>query len=510
VNPAEEEGDLEQKELDLQELNLEGARVLLVDDQPQNLDVLIGVLEPSGYDIRVSRSGEVALELVSRFAPDLILLDVMMPGMDGFETCRRLKAAEASRSVPVIFLTALADPGDIIKGFEAGGVDYVAKPFNRRELSMRVATQLRLRLAVKELDRKNAALKSEIARRQALSAERDRLAGHLSLLSDEETKRWGVEGFVGHSKTLKTIMGEIGRLQQAPTTSVLITGESGTGKELVARAIHFGSERAKGPFVPVNCSAVPAELADSLFFGHVKGAFTGAAGDRVGYFELAGGGTLFLDELGDMPLVLQAKLLRALEDRKVLPVGGDEERSVDVRVLAATNADLLAAVEQGNFRQDLYYRLAGFPVHLPPLRQRREDISLLAQHFLGLFVVEMGRSPVELSPAATAALRAYDFPGNIRQLKNVIERAMIESEGGSIEVDHLHLEGARVGQPAADKAQAVEGEALPLNLDAAELVLINRALKQCKGNVAKAARLLGTNRMRIYRRLAQEEEEEES
>ena len=474
------------------------AKVLLVDDQPENLDVLIGVLEPQGYDIRAGRSGAAALEVARRFVPDLILLDVMMPEMDGFETCRRLKADEGTREIPVIFLTARTEVEAVIEGFEAGGVDYVTKPFNEQELRMRVATQLQLRLALREVREKHAALEVEMARRQALTRERNQLAGRLSLISDEEAKRWGIEGFVGHSATLKQILASIERLQQTATTSVLITGESGTGKELIARAIHFGSARAAGPFVPVNCSAVPTELADALFFGHVKGAFTGADRDKVGYFELAEGGTLFLDEMGDMPLPLQAKLLRTLEDRKVMPVGAASERPVDVRVVSATNADLQADIEQGRFRRDLYYRLAGFPVEVPPLRQRREDVPLLAEHFLRLFAAEMGRPHAALSAGALAALDAYDFPGNIRELKNLIERALIESDGGAIEAAHLHLgEGMVAALPTAGTQVA----ALPLNLAQVELMLIERALQQSNGNVAQAARLLGINRMKIYRRL---------
>ena len=384
---------------------------MLVDDHRDNLDVLVGILKPQGYDIRVALNGEVALDLVGRFEPDLILLDVLMPGMDGFEVCRQLKLNPALRDTPVVFLTARTELEDVVTGFEVGGVDYITKPFREQELRMRVATQLRLRRLVQELVQKNQVLEDEITQRKALSEERDhlseerdQLAGRISLISAEEAKRWDIAGFVGQSKTLKKILGEIERLQQVGSTSVLITGESGTGKELIARALHFGSARAQGPFMPVNCSAIAGELADSLFFGHVKGAFTGADRDRVGYFALADGGTLFLDEIGDMSLDLQAKLLRALEERAVLPVGGTREKAVDVRVLAATHADLEAEVRSGRFRPDLYFRLAGFPVQVPPLRQRRDDIPLLAQHFVELFATEMGVPPPSITPEALAVL----------------------------------------------------------------------------------------------------------
>ena len=487
-------------------MDLTGAKVLLVDDQRENLDLLVDILKPERYDIRLALNGAVALDLVRRFAPDLILLDVMMPQMDGLEVCRQLQANPALRDTPVIFLTGRTELADVVAGFEAGGVDYIPKPFREQELRMRVATQLRLRLSLQELAQKNQILETEIAHREALSEERDQLAGRISLISDEEARHWGIDGFVGQSQTLGKILGEIKQLRQVDTTSVLITGESGTGKELVARALHFGSARAQGPFVPVNCSAISRELADSLLFGHVKGAFTGADRDRVGYFALAEGGTLFLDEIGDMPLELQAKLLRVLEQRAVLPVGGNREKAVDVRVLAATHADLEAQVREGRFRQDLFFRLAGFPVQVPPLRERREDIPLLAQHFVEMFAIEMGVTPPSITPDSLALLTDYAYPGNVRELKNGIERALIESGGKDIQKQHLHL-SADVATPTASSSTPSFDD-LPLNLERAEWTLMQRALAQTKGNVAKAARLLGINRTKIYRRMAAEGEED--
>jgi DNA-binding NtrC family response regulator len=288
---------------------------------------------------------------------------------------------------------------------------------------------------------------------------------------------------------------------------VLITGESGTGKELVARAIHFGSMRARAPFVPVNCVAIPAELAESILFGHVKGAFTGAIMDRKGCFELADGGTLFLDEIGDMPTTLQVKLLRVLEDGCVTPVGAAEARKVDVRVITATNADLDARIAAGSFRQDLFFRLARYSVMTPPLRERIEDVPLLAAHYLKIFAAEMGQKPPALTRDAAAALQAYHFPGNIRELKNIIERALIEGGGETILPGHLHfLSSAPAHSPAINgEVQKNFTTALPLNLAEAEEALIQRALDETGGNIAEAARLLGVHRTRIYRKLAQEE-----
>jgi transcriptional regulator with GAF, ATPase, and Fis domain len=294
---------------------------------------------------------------------------------------------------------------------------------------------------------------------------------------------------------------------------VLITGESGTGKELVARAIHHGSPRAHAPFIPVNCVAIPSELAESMLFGHLKGSFTGATADRKGWFELADGGTLFLDEIGDMPAGLQAKLLRVLEDGEIMSVGASQSKRVDVRVISATNADLSATIATGEFRQDLYFRLARFIVETPPLRDRPEDIPLLCAHFLQLFAEDMGLAAAALAPEALAWFSSYAFPGNVRELKNLIERALITSGGKTIERKHVQVSAApsaavtaslplREARPSTGAAAA----ALPLNLEEAENVLIQRALEQTRGNVAEAARLLGVNRSRIYRRFPQSAE----
>ena len=475
-------------------VDLNGARILTIDDTPANLGVLRHALETAGYNVLVAPDGALGLDIATRAVPDLILLDVMMPGLDGFETCRRLKAEAATRDIPVLFLSARGETGDIVQGFAAGGVDYVIKPFQQEEVLARVRTHLEKARLTRALTEKNRELEAEIARRRTLS-------GRLSMISQSESERWGIEGFVGQSRTMRRIFEEIDLLQHNPTVSVLITGESGTGKELVARALHFGGAQADGPFVPVNCSAVPADLAESLFFGHTRGAFTGADADRVGYFELAHGGTLFLDEIGDMPLDLQPKLLRVLEDGRILPVGGREEKTVEVRVVAATHADLPAQVAAGGFRQDLYFRLARFVVQAPPLREHREDLSLLARHFLTLFAQEMKLDPPSLSPAALQVLEGYDFPGNVRELKNIIERALIQSRGADIQPEHLQFAPAIPAAPSQTSGPATgdDPEEIPLNLEEASLWVIRRALERTRGNVAAAARLLGTSRTRIYR-----------
>ena len=483
-------------------------QILVIDDVPANLDLLADLLEPEGYQLLVASNGAEGLKVAEAALPSLVLLDVMLPDLGGYEVCRRLKADLKTAEIPVIFTTARGDEASVVEGFRSGGIDYITKPLRRDEVLARVRTHLtvhrmarNLKAQASELTAANDALRSEIAKRQEAESAFDAANGRLSLLAEREAKRWNAAGFVGRSRTLIAILESLRRVRDFATTTVLITGESGTGKELVARAIHSESSRAQKGFVPVNCSAVPPELMESLFFGHRRGAFTGADRDRKGFFELARGGTLFLDEVGEMPLALQSKLLRVLESGAFMPVGADREVQADVRVVAATNADLERKIADGTFRQDLYYRLARFTVRTPPLRERREDIPLLAEHFLRIFAFEMSRVPATLSDAAVQTLRAYDFPGNVRELKNVIERALIDCAGREIQPEHLSLPTKLpiVGSPIPVTPSVDE---LPMNIRAAERFLIDRALVLSNGNVAVAARMLGIPRMRIYRRIA--------
>jgi DNA-binding NtrC family response regulator len=501
-------------------------RILVVDDAPTNVDLLADLLEPEGYEVLAAATGEQALALCAHVAPALVLLDVVMPGMDGFETCRRLCAQANQPAPPIVFITGRGDTASVIEGFRAGGVAYITKPFHREEVLARVRAHAAvhrltqdLRAQAVELQVANQQLRAEIARREQAERNLDTVGQHLALLSEKESARWGLSGFVGESPTVARVLQDLQRLRDFPTMGVLITGESGTGKELIARAIHAGSPRSKAPLIAINCSAVPGELAESLFFGHRPGAFSGAARGRKGYFELAHGGTLFLDEVGDMPLPLQAKLLRVLEYGTFLPLGGEKEVHVDVRVVAATNVDLQKKVHAGDFRADLFYRLARFAVPLPPLRERRADVPLLAAHFLALFAGEMRRPAPRLGTAALEALGRYGFPGNVRELKNLMERALIEA-GVEAEIRPQHLglpDGVAIAETTviaarpggATAATATAGD-LPFNLEQAELALIRRALHHARGNVAQAARLLGVPRMRLYRRLGSELRDEAS
>lgn len=384
--------------------------------------------------------------MAERERPDLVLLDVIMPGMDGFEPCRRLKQLDVTRSIPVIFLTAKDETRAVVEGFASGGVDYITRPFHAQEVLARVRTHLensRLTRAIvaqkEELERVNTQLREEIRRREKAEDSLQAADQRLSVLSAQEARRWGLDALVGTSALLRRIVEDVRRLQELPGTSVLIVGESGTGKELIARSIHHGSPPAKAPFLAVNCSAVPQELAESLFFGHLKGAFFGAARDEKGYPENANGGTLFLDEVGDMPLWLQAKLLRVLDSNTVMPLGAARERWVDVRVLAGTNSSLQAEIAAGRFRQNFYFRITRFLITVPPLRERGEDIPLLAEHFLHQLSAEMGMPTPRFSLAALELLGNYDYPGNVRELRNLVERAVIESGGGEIQPSHLHF-----------------------------------------------------------------------
>lgn len=313
-------------------------RILVVDDVVTNVQLLAQALEPAGYEILVAQNGRDALRIAERAQPGLILMDVMMPGLDGVATCRLLKQNPELADIPVIFITALDERESVVKGFTAGGVDYIVKPFHPEEVLRRVENHLNLHRLARSLEQSNRELKLRLAEleraNRALAEERDKLArteyaletadSRLNALAQREQQRWGMDGLVGKSATMQAILQNIRKLHHSAGTSVLITGESGTGKELIARAIHYSSPRAQKPFIPVNCVAIPAELAESMFFGHVKGAFTGASGGQKGFFELADGGTLFLDEIGDMPLGLQAKLLRVLEDGEVRPVGSQK------------------------------------------------------------------------------------------------------------------------------------------------------------------------------------------
>ena len=430
--------------------------ILVVDDTPASLRLLTELLTQHGYHVRPADDGSLAMESVAAKTPDLILLDVSMPGMDGYEVCRHLKADEKSSRIPVIFISAFGDTCQKVKGFEAGGLDYITKPFEAEEVLARVRTHLRLRqteealrnahntleLRVQErtaeLQASNQALReSEEDTRRAfeeIQRLKEQLEQQNEYLREEVVEAKAFGDLVGQSAALGQVVSQIDMV--APTdASVIILGETGTGKELVAHEIHRRSRRQDKPLVRVNCASIPKDLYESEFFGHVKGAFTGAVKDRAGRFETAEGGTLFLDEIAEVPLELQSKLLRVLQEKHYERVGEDRTRRADARIIAATNRDLKKEVEAGRFREDLFYRLNVFPIQVAPLRQRKEDIPLLAQYFVQRSVNELRCQKPRLTRAGMIRLQSYDWPGNVRELQNVIERAVILARGGVLEFD---------------------------------------------------------------------------
>ena len=440
----------------------DAATVLIVDDQPLNIDLLEQELAAAGYRTLSARGGEQAIALARREAPELILLDVMMPGLDGYQTCARLKADEATCTIPIIFLTALKETFEKVRAFELGAVDYVTKPFEAEELRARVGVHVALRREIEAHRRSKATIRALV-----------------------EQARGDEDGaLVGRSPAMRHVREQIAQVAATDST-VLVTGETGTGKELVARALHEQSARRERPLVTLNCAALPRELVESELFGHEKGAFTGALAQRRGRFELADGGTLLLDEVGELPLEAQAKLLRVLQERQFERVGGTRSVRVDVRLVAATHRDLQAEVAAGRFRADLFYRLNVFPIALPPLRERREDIALLLEHALRRLARRLARPVSGIAPSFLAAAAVYDWPGNVRELQNVVERALIVSRGGPLEA----VLPGRVSEPSAG---AADGDGLE-GVERAHLLRVLEARRWVIEGEAGAARALGLN-----------------
>jgi formate hydrogenlyase transcriptional activator len=468
------------------------ARILVVDDTPANVKLLVDLLSVNGFDVIAASSGTEGLERAGADAPDLVLLDGMMPDLDGFAVCERLKANDATRDVPVIFLTALHETAEKVRAFSTGGVDYLTKPFEPRELLARVGTHLALRRASRELEEQNARLREEIEAHQ-----RSRAVIHC--LEDEIRTGHDFREIIGRSPSLARLLDQLAMVAATEST-VLILGETGTGKELVARAIHDRSPRRERPLVKLNCAALPRELVESELFGHEKGAFTGATQQRRGRFELADGGTLFLDEVGELPLEAQAKLLRVLQEQEFERVGGTRTLRADVRLIAATNRDLGRRAEAGEFRPDLYYRLNVFPVTVPALRERREDIALLVGHFLAKAARKLGKSFDGVSPAFLERATGYDWPGNVRELENVVERAAILSRGSVL--DSMEPFGAAAAPPRS--GAPVPARVAVGTLEDVERAHIERVLDQTRWVIEGkqgAAALLGLNPSTLRGRL---------
>jgi formate hydrogenlyase transcriptional activator len=463
------------------------ARILAVDDTPQNLKLLCDLLAAKGYAVATATDGKTALEKVRAGQFDMVLLDVMMPGPDGFETCARLKADASTRDIPVIFLTALDDTFDKVRAFSVGAVDFVTKPFRSEELLARVSTHLALCQARRSLEEQNARLREEIDAH-------NRAKGTIECLVEEIRSSHDYGGILGESPALMRLLEEVGKVAATDST-VLIQGETGTGKELIARAIHGRSQRRERPLIKLNCAAMPRELVESELFGHEKGAFTGATQQRRGRFELADGGTLFLDEVGELPLETQAKLLRVLQGQEFERVGGSQTLRTDVRLIAATNRDLQQQVAAGAFRSDLYYRLNVFPLVLPSLRDRREDIPRLAGHFLEKAARKLGKPLAAIAPALIDRAMSHDWPGNVRELENYVERSAILGEPAVLAPSASVAPVRALSQPATIGSSTLE---------AIERSHIARVLEQTGWIIEGergAARLLGLNPSTLRGRL---------
>jgi len=440
-------------------------RVLIVDDEAGVRSALSGVLRDEGYTVDAVESGEACLDRVLRANYDAIVLDIWLPGMDGLATLEKLQ--ERHSDAPVIMISGHGNIESAVRAIKMGAFDFVEKPLSLEKTVLVVGNAVRQR----RLELENRELRATVDRRNII---------------------------VGESYKLRQLLEQVA--MAAPTNGrVLIYGENGTGKELVARTIHARSRRTRGPFIEVNCAAIPEELIESELFGHVKGAFTGAVTDRRGKFELADGGTLFLDEIGDMSVKTQAKVLRALQEQIVEPVGGHASVKVDVRVIAATNKDLTAEIRAGRFREDLYFRLSVIPIFVPPLREREGDIQLLAEHFMTEFAREYGRRPKRLDTGAATGLASYRWPGNVRELRNVIERLMIMVPGESIAFGDLaFLDSAAIAAPEEPGAPALS---LHDARERFERDYILRALAAQNGNISRTADVLGVERSNLYRKM---------
>ena len=460
----------------------ERRQILVVDDEPNLRRVLSALLARDDYDVHTAEDGEQALAVLDEHHIDLVVTDLRMPKIDGMELLRRVRAMD--EDLPVVIITAHGTVDNAVEALKTGAFDYITKPFDQTE----VRTIVKKALLTRDLAAAEATRQTESS-------------------GAEQEVRYGI---IGSSTAIHDLYAVIERVADTPTT-VLVTGESGTGKELVARALHENSSRHDKPFIKVNCAAIPRDLMESELFGYERGAFTGAVGSKPGRFELAHGGTLFLDEIGTVPTEMQVKLLRALQESEFERVGGIKTIHIDVRLVAATNSDLRKEIEQGSFRDDLYYRLNVVPIRLPPLRERADDIPLLVTHFLAKFNHRLNKHLLGISPEAQAALLDHDWPGNIRELENVIERAVLFADSSEIQVHDLPAELRQGSAPprartstaapppdinVSEVAAGAEGlkEQVKAAMNRLERELIQRALDQTAGNVTHAARLLKISR----------------
>jgi two-component system response regulator AtoC len=449
-------------------MNRRGA-ILLVDDEEKILKTLGRVLRGEGHEVVEARRGEEARDALARRAFDLVLVDNLMPGMTGLDLIREMAAGMPDSERPqMVLMTAHASVQNAVEAMKLGAIDYLQKPFEIDELLVVVGRAL----------------------------EHERLRTENQYLLDEREEEFSHYGIVGRSRVMQDVIRKAELVAESRST-VLLTGETGTGKELIARAIHDRSAQRTRPLIKVNCAAIPEQLLESELFGHVRGAFTGAVSNRKGKFTLADGGTIFLDEIGTMIPALQVKLLRVLQEREFEPLGSERTERVDVRVIAATNRDLGQLVTEGRFQEDLYYRLAVIPIVIPPLRDRREDIPVLVEHFVRKHAQRIGRRFDRIDPAVIAALEAADWPGNVRELENTVERAVVLSRGPVLAPDAISMPGAPSGQAAG-----LPSRRLKQNIEWTERETLRRALEASGGVKKAAAALMGISQRALSYYLA--------
>lgn len=431
--------------------------ILVVDDEPLQREILKTILDDAGYETYTAASGEEALKILKKYNPDVLLTDLKMDGMDGIELIESIPADVYTPTT--IIMTAHGTITSAVEAIKKGAFDYLTKPLSKNSLLMTIQR----------------------------AVDRSELMKENRQLHKELYDRFRMEGIVGKSDTMKEALDIMKKISGSPAT-VLISGESGTGKELVAKAIHYNSPRRTKPFTALNCAAIPENLFESELFGYEPGAFTGAASRRIGLIEATNSGTLFLDEIGDLPLMMQSKLLRVLQDKEIRRLGGKESIKVDVRVITATNKDLEKELSKGAFREDLYYRLKVVTIKLPPLRNRKEDIPDLSLFFTNKYNIEFGKRVKSIEPAALQALTEYNWPGNIRQLESVIERAVLMSDSGCISLKDIKSE-LRSALPVSTTGFDLPEEGI--NFEEFEKELLKKAMTKANGTVAKAAKLLG-------------------
>ncbi|MCH7887569.1 MAG: sigma-54-dependent Fis family transcriptional regulator [Candidatus Marinimicrobia bacterium] len=452
------------------------ASIFVVDDDSVIRANLQEFLQMEGHEVETFSSGEDALSRISNEVPDLMLIDLRLPGIDGLNLLEKVK--NESQSIQVVIITGHADISSAVKAIKLGARDYIKKPFDMEEISIIVH-------------------KAESA---------GKMDEHLAYLHKEEQTRLGFGEIIGTSEAIKNVFRFVRQVADSPKTTVLIRGETGTGKELVARAIHNNSDRSKNPFIEVNCSAFQETLLEAELFGHEAGAYTDAKERKKGLVELSHEGSFFLDEIGDMNLGLQSKVLKVIEEQVFRRVGGTKQISVDTRIISATSRDLEKLVSEDRFRQDLYYRLNVAMVELPPLRDRDEDIILLAEHFVGVYNAEFKRNIRGLLPEVKSLMMRYSWPGNVRELKNVIERAVLFEKGEYISTESIRIIYAAVNPEAAKTvtqptAQQTEISDEGISLDEIEKSFIQKALESAKGNQTRAAQMLGISREKIKYRM---------